>query len=118
MTRRDLQKVAAGQGRPWDMSKSFDHSAPVSANTPEFYAGIISKGRIELKVDDEVRQCGDVGEMICAVPGIISALSRLVELYAGDLIFTGTPAGAGSVVSGNRLEATVAGLEPLLVTIG
>jgi fumarylpyruvate hydrolase len=117
MTRHDLQTAAKDQGLPWDMSKSFDCSTPISAITPEFYAGIIAKGKIELKVNGAVRQSGDVGEMIWAVPKIIGTLSKLVELHPGDLIFTGTPKGAGSVVKGDQLEATVAGLEPLLITI-
>jgi fumarylpyruvate hydrolase len=118
MTRRDLQKVAKDHGRPWDMSKSFDGAAPISAITPEFYTGIINRGKIELKVNGEVRQSADLGDMIWRVPQIISALSRLVELHPGDLIFTGTPAGVGPVVSGDQIEATIAGLEPLLITIG
>ena len=118
MTRRDMQMAAKNQGRPWDMSKSFDFSAPLSAITPEFYAGIIAKGRIELKVNGEVRQSGDVGDMIWTVPKIISDLSKLVELHPGDLLFTGSPGGVDPVAKGDRLEATVAGLEPLLITIG
>jgi fumarylpyruvate hydrolase len=118
MTRRDLQRVAKELGRPWDMSKNFDGAAPISAITPEFYTGIISRGSIALKVNGELRQKGDLGDMIWGVPQIISALSRLVELHPGDLIFTGTPAGVGPVVSGDQIEATVAGLEPLLITIG
>lgn len=117
MTRHDLQTAAKDQGLPWDMSKSFDCSTPMSAITPEFYAGIIAKGKIELKVNGAMRQSGDVGQMIWTVPHIISNLSKLVELHAGDLIFTGTPVGAGPVVSGDHVEATVAGLEPLLITI-
>lgn len=118
MTRHDVQTAAEDQGLPWDMSKSFDCSIPMSAITPEFYAGIVSKGKIELKANGAVRQSGDVGDMIWAVPQIISSLSKLVELHPGDLIFTGTPVGAGPVVTGDHLEATVAGLEPLLITIG
>lgn len=118
MTRRDLQKVAKEHGHPWDMSKSFDGAAPISAITPTFHTGIITRGKIELKVNGEVRQSADLGDMIWRVPQIISALSRLVELHPGDLIFTGTPAGVGPVLSGDRIEATVAGLEPLLITIG
>ncbi len=118
MTRRDLQRAAIALGRPWEMSKCFDYSAPISAITPEFYAGIIARGRIELKVNGETRQCGDVGEMTCAVPKLISALSKLVDIHPGDMLFTGAPAGASAAARGDRLEATVVGLEPLLVTIG
>jgi len=118
MTRRDLQSAAKAEGRPWDMAKGFDCSAPCSAITPEFYTGVIARGRIELKVNGELRQSGDVGDMIWKIPEIINRLSKLVELCPGDLIFTGTPAGVGPVVKGDRLEAVVQGLEPLIVNIG
>jgi fumarylpyruvate hydrolase len=118
MTRRDLQRAAREKGRPWDMAKAFDHSAPCSAITPEFYSGAISRGKIELKVNGEIRQSGDVGDMILKIPQMVSRLSNLLELFPGDLIFTGTPAGVGPVVKGDVIEATVAGLEPLIITIG
>lgn len=118
MTRRDLQNAAKEMGRPWDMAKGFDHSAPISSITPEFYTGVIAKGKIELKVNGELRQSGDVSDMIWSIPEIVSRLSQLVELQPGDLVFTGTPAGVGPVVKGDVIEATVAGLEPLVVTIG
>jgi fumarylpyruvate hydrolase len=118
MTRRDLQRAAREAGRPWDMAKAFDHSAPCSAITPEFYAGNISRGKIELKVNGEIRQSGDVGDMILKIPQMVHTLSTYVELFPGDLIFTGTPAGVAPVVSGDVIEATVAGLEPLIITIG
>lgn len=118
MTRRDLQRAARENGQPWDMSKAFDHSAPCSAITPEFYSGTISRGKIELKVNGEIRQSGNVGDMILKIPQMVNRLSNLVELFPGDLIFTGTPAGVGPVVKGDVIEATVSGLEPLIVTIG
>jgi fumarylpyruvate hydrolase len=118
MTRRDLQLAAREKGRPWDMAKGFDHSAPCSAITPEFYAGNISRGKIELKVNGEIRQSGDVGDMILKIPQMVHTLSNWVELFPGDLIFTGTPAGVAPVVKGDVIEATVAGLEPLIITIG
>ncbi len=118
MTKRDAQNLAREQGRPWDLSKGFDHSAPCSAITPEFYTGVIARGKIELKVNGEVRQSADVGDMIWKIPETINYLSQQVELFPGDLIFTGTPAGVGPVVKGDVIEATVAGLEPLIITIG
>ena len=118
MTRRDLQRAAKEKGLPWDMAKGFDHSAPCSAITPEFYSGALSRGKIELKVNGEVRQSADVADMIWKIPETVHALSKLVELRPGDLIFTGTPAGPAPVVKGDVIEATVAGLEPLIVTIG
>lgn len=118
MTRRDLQLAARELGQPWDMAKGFDHSAPCSAITPEFYSGNIARGKIELKVNGEVRQSADVGDMIWKIPEMVNYLSNLVELFPGDLIFTGTPAGVGPVVKGDTIEATIAGLEPLIITIG
>ena len=118
MTRRDMQRAAREKGRPWDMAKAFDCSAPCTAITPEFYSGAISRGKIELKVNGEIRQSGDVGEMILKIPQMVNRLSNLVELFPGDLIFTGTPAGVGPVVKGDVIEAMVAGLEPLHITIG
>jgi len=118
MTRRDLQQAAKEKGRPWDMAKGFDHSAPCTAITPEFYSGTISRGKIELKVNGEIRQSADVGDMIWKIPQMVNYLSNLVELFPGDLIYTGTPAGVAPVLKGDVIEATVAGLEPLIITIG
>lgn len=118
MTLRDVQRQARAQGLPWEMAKGFDSSAPCSAITPEFYSGAVSKGRIELKVNGEVRQGGDLDQMVWKIPHIVSTLSKRVRLQPGDLIFTGTPVGGSPVVKGDSLEASVAGLEPLLVTIG
>ena len=117
LTRRDLQAAAKAKGQPWDMAKGFDRSAPISAITPLSRTGIMSKGRIELRVNSELRQTGDISEMIWRIPEIVHELSTLVELAPGDLIFTGTPAGVGPVVRGDRLEASVEGLEPLVVSI-
>ena len=118
LTRRDLQAAAKAKGQPWDMAKGFDRSAPVSAIMPVSQSGTMSKGKIELRVNGELRQTGDIADMIWRIPEIVHELSTLVELAPGDLIFTGTPAGVGAVVSGDRLEANVEGLEPLVVTIG
>ncbi|MBS1214549.1 MAG: fumarylacetoacetate hydrolase, partial [Proteobacteria bacterium] len=81
MTRRDLQLAAKEMGRPWDMAKGFDHSAPCTAITPEFYSGTIARGKIELKVNGEVRQSADVGDMIWPIPEMVNYLSNLVELF-------------------------------------
>ena len=118
MTRRDLQAAAKAKGQPWDMAKGFDFSAPCSAITSQAQSGVIMRGRIELKVNGELRQSGDVGDMIWQIPEIINRLSQLVELCPGDLIFTGTPAGVGAVVKGDKLEATMQALNPLTVMIG
>ncbi|NDU88934.1 MAG: fumarylacetoacetate hydrolase family protein [Ferrovum sp.] len=118
MTKRDLQRAAREKGHPWDMAKAFDHSAPCSAITPEFYSGTLSSGKIELKVNGEIRQSGDIGDMILKIPQMVNWLSNQIELFPGDLIFTGTPAGIGPVIKGDVIEATVSGLEPLIITIG
>ena len=118
MTRRDLQRAAREKGRPWDMAKGFDRSAPCTAITPEFYSGAIARGKIELKVNGEIRQRADVGDMLWTIPQIVHLLSNQIELFPGDLIFTGTPAGVAPVVRGDVIEASVAGLEPLIITIG
>jgi len=110
LTRRDLQAVAKKAGRPWDMAKGFDRSAPVGALTPGQPA---AQGAIALAVDGETRQSGDLSMMIWSVEEVIAALSTFVELAPGDLIFTGTPAGVGPIRRGQRVRATIDGLEPL-----
>lgn len=108
MTRRDVQAVAKKGGRPWDMAKGFDHSAPISPLvSAQALGGHPTSGRITLKVNDTIRQDGDIAEMIWDLPHVIAHLSRWVELKRGDLIFTGTPAGVGPVVQGDRLEGTI-----------
>jgi len=118
MTLRDALDTAIAQGLPWEKAKAFDHSSPCSAITPEFYAGNIASGKIELKVNGEVRQSGNVADMLWKIPETVHYLSTRMELFPGDLIYTGTPGLAGPVVQGDVIEATVAGLEPLIVTIG
>lgn len=117
MTRRDLQNEAKQQGRPWDMAKGFDLSAPIGAISPVALCGHLTAGKIGLTVDGALRQSGDLGDLIWSVPETIAYLSTLVALEAGDLIYTGTPDGVGPVVPGNRLVATIDGLETLTVTI-
>lgn len=112
LTRRDLQAAAKKAGRPWDMAKGFDRSAPVAALTPGVPAG---KGAIALTVEGETRQSGDLSMMIWSVAEVIAVLSSYVELAPGDLIFTGTPAGVGPILRGQRVRATIDGHEPLEV---
>ncbi len=114
MTRRDIQ----GKGRPWEIAKSFDHSFPCGALVPVERSGHIDKGEIKLTVGGETRQESDVDLLIWKVPEIIANLSTFFELKAGDVILTGTPHGVGPVVPGDRIEASVAGLPKLSVTIG
>jgi len=115
MTRRDLQKQMQDKGRPWEIAKSFEQSAPVGALVPA--TGVLPPARIRLTVNGVVKQDADTAQLIWSVPEIIAQLSRQVRLAAGDVIFTGTPEGVGPVVKGDRLEAEIDGLEPLAVTI-
>jgi len=105
-------------GRPWDMGKGFDHSAPATGLVPASKIGHPSKGAIWLKVNGKERQRGDLADMIWNVPETIAYLSTLVTLQAGDLIFSGTPEGVKAVVKGDVLEGHVDGVGDLKVTIG
>ena len=118
MTRRDLQAAAKQKGRPWDMPKAFDFSAPCAAITPKGEIGLLDQGAIECKVNGQRRQFANLGDMIWKVPQIVQYLSALVEIKPGDLIFTGTPAGVGPVFKGDDIEATIEGLEALTIRIG
>lgn len=110
MTRRDLQAQAKSKGRPWDMSKGFDHSAPIGPLVAAAQSGHPTQGAITLKVNGAPRQQGDLSHMIWSLPETIAFLSRLVRLQAGDLIFTGTPAGVAAVAKGDVLEGEIAGV--------
>ena len=115
LTRRDLQAAAKSARRPWDMAKGFDKSAVVGALRP---AGLgVPQGRIRCTVDGDLRQDADLSEMIWPVAAIIAHLSRLVTLAAGDLIFTGTPAGVGAIAPGQSCLVTIDGLEPAAITL-
>lgn len=113
MTRRDLQAEAKKAGRPWEVGKAFEHAAPCSALESAQTIGHPQKGAIWLKVNGAVRQQGDLNQMIWKVPEMISYLSGLFTLRAGDLIFSGTPAGVGPVVRGDRLAGGVDGVGTL-----
>ena len=107
MTRRDLQGAAKKAGRPWEIAKAFDHSAPISEVTPKAEIGLLERARISLHVNEVQRQDSDISEMIWSVPEIITELSKLFELHAGDIIFTGTPSGVGPVQPGDRMRAAI-----------
>ncbi len=117
LTRRDLQNQAKEKGRPWSTAKGFDRSAVVSAIHPVAQVGHPTRGRIWLSVNGEIRQQGDLSELIWSIPEIIAELSTLFELAAGDLIFTGTPAGVGALRSGDRIEGGVDGIDTLVTQI-
>jgi fumarylpyruvate hydrolase len=116
-TRRDLQKAARDAGRPWDTAKGFDHSAAITAIQPAEKIGHPKSGKIWLTVNGEKRQDADIADMIWDVPGVIAELSTLWELQAGDLIYTGTPAGVGPVVPGDSVVGAVEGIATLRNTI-
>lgn len=117
MTRRDVQIAAREMGRPWDMGKGFDNSAPCSEILPVTKIGHPEEGRILLAVNGETKQDADIKDMIWNVPESISYLSGLVTLEAGDLIMTGTPAGVGPVISGDTMVVSVEGVTELTCTI-
>ena len=118
LTRRDLQQASRKKERPWEIGKSFDHSAPCSALQPASKIGHPAKGRIWLSVNGTERQKGDLTELIWSVPEIIEKLSEQVALGAGDIIMTGTPAGVAAVVPGDKIECGVDGVGTLKVAIG
>ncbi|MBL4617205.1 MAG: fumarylacetoacetate hydrolase family protein [Robiginitomaculum sp.] len=113
LTRRDLQKEAKKSGLPWDCAKAFDQSAPISAIKPVRVLPAVLQGEISLSVNTQVRQRGDLKQMIWSVPQILSHLSNYFELLPGDLVFTGTPAGVGVLVSGDCVFASIAGVGSL-----
>jgi fumarylpyruvate hydrolase len=107
MTRRDLQGVAKKMGRPWEVGKAFEASAPCSALVPVSEIGHPDKGNVWIDVNGERRQTGDLDQMIWKVPEMIAYLSALFTLQPGDLIFSGTPAGVGAVKRGDHLKGGV-----------
>jgi fumarylpyruvate hydrolase len=118
MTRRDLQFEARDKGRPWDAGKNFAFSAPIATIRPVAASGHVSSGPIRLTVNGELKQNGDIADLIWNCAETIAYLSRFERLLPGDLIYTGTPAGVGPVKPGDKLVATIEGLEPLQLTIG
>jgi fumarylpyruvate hydrolase len=110
LTRRDLQNEAKKTGRPWEIGKAFEHSAPMTDIIPVAQSGHLNKGAIWLKVNGEVRQQSDLSQLIWNIPEIIAHLSAIFELRAGDLIMTGTPAGVAAVVPGDVMEGFCEGV--------
>lgn len=118
MTRRDLQIQAREKRLPWDLAKNFENAAVLSEMAPASRIGHPGKGRIELRVNGDIRQSSDLGMMIHAVPAIIAHLSRFYHLQPGDLIFTGTPEGVGPVAVGDRIEGAIEGVGEISLNIG
>ncbi|MCK0207731.1 fumarylacetoacetate hydrolase family protein [Starkeya koreensis] len=117
MTRRDLQGEAKKLGRPWEVGKAFEDSAPCSALVPASKIGHPTDGKVWLNVNGTQRQLGDLNQMIWKVPEMISYLSGLFELQPGDVIMSGTPAGVGAIVRGDLLEGGVDGVGTLTVKV-
>nr|WP_246107464.1 fumarylacetoacetate hydrolase family protein [Puniceibacterium confluentis] len=117
MTRRDLQGVAKKMGRPWEIGKAFERSAPVGPLQSVADVGHLDTGRVALKINGEVRQEGDMNQMIWKVPEMISYLSDFFELAAGDVIMSGTPSGVGPVARGDEMLVSIAGLNDLSVKV-
>jgi len=117
MTRRDLQGEMKKAGKPWDIGKAFEHSAPMGPISPASVVGHPKSGHIWLSVNGKIRQDGDINQMIWKLPEIIAHLSTQFELKPGDLIFTGTPAGVGAVERGDILEGGIDGVGEIKLTV-
>lgn len=119
MTRRDLQGAAKKAGKPWDMGKGFDHSAPIGelVAVKDLGKAYGEDGHVVLQVNGTERQEGDLADMIWSIPEIVATLSTFVTLAPGDLIFTGTPEGVAAVSPGDTLEGFISGLPPVRVKI-
>jgi fumarylpyruvate hydrolase len=117
MTRRDLQGQAKKTGRPWEIGKAFERSAPMSALVPVSEIGHLDQGRIALEVNGEIRQEGDLNQMVWKVPEMISYLSRFYDIAAGDLIMSGTPAGVGPIQRGDVMVGSIERLGLITVSV-
>ncbi len=117
MTRRDLQNEMKKQGRPWSIGKGFDHSAPLGAITRADQVTGIETAEIALDVNGQSRQYSHTSQLIWNLAETIEQLSAAWTLRAGDLVFTGTPAGVAAVVAGDMLHGRITGLQPLRVQI-
>lgn len=118
MTRRDLQLASRDKGRPWDLGKAFEMSAPIAAITRAGALGALDSRRITLKQNGTVKQDSTLADLIWSVPELIAHLSRFYHLAPGDLIYTGTPAGVGPTKAGDTLLGEIDGLTPVSLTIG
>jgi fumarylpyruvate hydrolase len=117
MTRRDLQNEMKKQGRPWCIGKGFEHSAPIGPITPAAQAGNVDHAEIYVQVNGQDRQRSHVSQLIWNIAETIEHLSAAWELQPGDLIYTGTPSGVGSVVAGDTMVGAVTGLGELKVRV-
>ena len=117
LTRRDLQQTMKEKGRPWEIGKCFSQAAPIGEIQPAWNIGHPREGEISLSVNGEVRQTGNLKDMIWSVDEVVAELSTYYKLELGDLIFTGTPAGVGPLTTGDDINCSIAGLEPLQFTV-
>ncbi|MFC3440804.1 fumarylacetoacetate hydrolase family protein [Sphingobium rhizovicinum] len=118
MTRRDLQFEARDKGRPWDTGKNVEQSSPLGLIHAASGIGHPATGRIALTVNGDVKQDADLADLIWSVPEVIAYVSRFYRLEQGDLIYTGTPAGVGAVVTGDAIVVSIDGLSDCVVTVG
>ena len=118
MTRRDLQGEAKKAGRPWSFGKDFEHAAVIGELVPASQTGALTRGRIELAVNGQTRQQGDLADLIWSVPEVIANLSQYYHLRPGDLIYTGTPEGVGAVQPGDVLAGHIDGVGEIQLAIG
>jgi fumarylpyruvate hydrolase len=118
MTRRDLQLAARDKGRPWDVGKAFDESAPISKIHRASEIGHPEAGAIRLSVNGKSRQDADLKQLLWPVRDLLVELSKLFVLRPGDLIYTGTPAGVGAVTVGDELHGSIEGVDTITIRIG
>lgn len=118
MTRRDLQLEARDKGRPWSTGKNVEQSSPLGLIHPQSEVGVLENGSIKLTVNGDTKQDADLADLIWDVKEVIAYVSRFYRLEPGDLIYTGTPAGVGAVVSGDVINVSIAGLTDCTVTVG
>ena len=117
MTRRDVQFAARDKGRPWDMGKNFSQAAVMGPITPAKNVGNVDGKILKLSVNGKIKQESDVALLIWSCAEIVAELSQFDDLEPGDLIYTGTPAGVGPVVNGDRIDLTIDGLQPIHVLV-
>jgi fumarylpyruvate hydrolase len=118
MTRRDLQLVARDQGRPWDLGKDFEKSAVCTEIVPQGSLGVLSSGAINLQVNGQAKQSGDLSQLIWNIPELLADLSQFYHLQPGDLIYTGTPEGVGAVLTGDVITGHIDHVGDVSLTIG
>jgi len=117
MTRRDLQGAAKKMGRPWEVGKAFEYSAPCGEINPASQIGHPTSGRLWIEVNGEIRQDSNIDQLIWDVPETISYLSGLFTLKQGDLIYTGTPAGVGAIIRGDQMNGHVEGIGEISIQV-